>query len=958
MSKDSISTKQDLDDFNEVTAQFVNYFLYNRSFKMGCDIQNSRCGTQLFEINSSEFTTVIESEDFEGRGVTGNKDEPFIYFRVPEKIIFNDERLDALFIKQNFLGKVIDIKTLNKYIDRTIDIFFVGKKIPSDEISMVLMERYFIIKLPKKYDQFNGNLYLVSRYYFKDFIVRGNILNYDNSFLEGLDNAEYDSIVFINGKLSLINSHYTEQVNGTKVRLTAIDPELDTLTKDQLDNIPFEILFIKNLNNYNKIELHNGYLEIEGRFIAPIPTNNIYLFNNRYFTRLGITQVSGNIYKCNNIDTENLRLYYYYDKEAYADDSYMYYDHFQWFWDEYKPKVYNWILQPHNLPNMISKFKLFTTEISCRDYEYILENDNVYLNLKNYNDYLYESTRKMIKYDAELLQTYYSMLCNKFKNYENKRTSVFIPKKSSDRDYFLRKDTKDVTKDDISMTKVFHCNCLKFEYPNPNNHILLLYLNGVKFNDYSYMMNINGTEYIYIEAENLPEEECTLTIEELDTINREEIVVNRTPSDEYTINFTENAGKFHKEDLRYIKIYKIENSGGVDKITELTNKPKYIEINHTNQTYDNITIKFDKEIDRYSTYRIVNENFYSISRYRSKINGKDLTIYTDNNFRYTKRTEFDNIKDYFRVYRNGRLLPRNAYTISGNSPLEYMVSITNDSNYNKLELFEVEYVPNREIELFYIEDINWVSAYDFISRLTMNKNQNGLYYELLALLIENIVVVSNGRYLEQHTTDAMFQIWSTKGLTIHRTHARYNLSIITKYNPTIYEFIKYVLFDYNNINTKKENYYGEFKNSLMVGGPLYDDEVDCRKPTEYKDKLREMWYDLYMEFLKHNLIDEASPMPEYIAFKYGALINDEGTRIDVEMDNTDHLYWMPLDSTIDYSSEEFLKFQELYYQLLKDLQNFEILYGDEIPDELYEKYKDLFDNNTLLIQLPDYYKFE
>ena len=38
MSKDSISTKQDLDDFNEVTAQFVNYFLYNRSFKMGCDI--------------------------------------------------------------------------------------------------------------------------------------------------------------------------------------------------------------------------------------------------------------------------------------------------------------------------------------------------------------------------------------------------------------------------------------------------------------------------------------------------------------------------------------------------------------------------------------------------------------------------------------------------------------------------------------------------------------------------------------------------------------------------------------------------------------------------------------------------------------------------------------------------------------------------------------------------------
>ena len=134
MSKDSISTKQDLDDFNEVTAQFVNYFLYNRSFKMGCDIQNSRCGTQLFEINSSEFTTVIESEDFEGRGVTGNKDEPFIYFRVPEKIIFNDERLDALFIKQNFLGKVIDIKTLNKYIDITIDIFFVGKKIPSDEI--------------------------------------------------------------------------------------------------------------------------------------------------------------------------------------------------------------------------------------------------------------------------------------------------------------------------------------------------------------------------------------------------------------------------------------------------------------------------------------------------------------------------------------------------------------------------------------------------------------------------------------------------------------------------------------------------------------------------------------------------------------------------------------------------------------------------------------------------------
>ena len=136
-------------------------------------------------------------------------------------------------------------------------------------------------------------------------------------------------------------------------------------------------------------------------------------------------------------------------------------------------------------------------------------------------------------------------------------------------------------------------------------------------------------------------------------------------------------------------------------------------------------------------------------------------------------------------------------------------------------------------------------------------------------------------------------------------------------------------------------------------GFLTDDESDCTDVNI--ERTGELYYDLYQEFLKHNIISIGDPLPEYIAFKYAGLV-DEGLNNSIMIDTTeDQLYWMPLDATME-SEDNLIKIMNLYYKLLDDINELVVIDPDDIPDELYNTYKDLFDNNVLILQVPEYFK--
>ena len=62
---------------------------------------------------------------------------------------------------------------------------------------------------------------------------------------------------------------------------------------------------------------------------------------------------------------------------------------------------------------------------------------------------------------------------------------------------------------------------------------------------------------------------------------------------------------------------------------------------------------------------------------------------------------------------------------------------------------------------------------------------------------------------------------------------------------------------------------------------------------------------------------------------------------------------MPLVATQE-SEENLVKIMNLYYKLLDNINELVVVDPDDIPDQLYKDYKELFDNNVLVLQLPEY----
>lgn len=877
--------------------KYMNYVKTHISYGLMEQQQIARCNLKTITIEQDKTYKNLDKKH-----LTYNNIYNSVYFVAHSDFLTTGERLGRTeMMKLRY--KLFTIKELSKKFQNTIEIFHDGYKIPYDEIRIALFDDYFIVEVPEKYEKYNTLDVLVHTYGFTE-IYKNNEIEISKKKINDDFKNKNDFLVFINHKQSN-NFSIIENEDSYNIRCFE-------------EGETYEIVYIPYLNYYGKSYIENSHINImDVKRKFPIAANNIITFNKGLFINLGLTAKTDGIFKSSLNINDELDLFYVY--KDYDFESAYYNDQYRWL-ATYLDNFMEIINDPDQLPEFAQKFELFRKDISLQDF---LEKH--YTNIDKYN---HDKTNDTIDFCEECLLTFSKFLQDEY-------SDTFITKKyytdlsKIDRASLIRTDNKSEIKEEKYQTE-FKEKMFLIAFSNKKKYPYNIYINGIRFYDYLIEYNEAGYSYVYVRADQIPE----------NAFIEVEVIRTKLSLPKKTLEICDGTDKLIIPKLSEFDFFSNENEyKNISIARPVEDNSRYI---NDDENIKSLEVKDDSLI-------ITFNNPYPIN---TGIEVYNLSFYKE--YKNNTRTESDKgydidlidlescifNKNHIRVFKNGKELPREFYSIefpSEDNDLKYPKIHLNIS-YAIYELITVEYIPDEYEEMYFREKLELDGKVDIlhpegIPEKFMSEDLN--YYTLNGIRV----------------TPYYHKFWCSKGITLYDYNSVYFFTVMMLTNRQFREDLQDFINQYSENKKLLDEYILSLMNGALNERPLHDTDPKVTEP-DYT-RAGKLYADLYQEFLKLNIINDDAIIPEYIIIKYGPLIDAETNVLKIDT-NMKQLYWMPLDANKknDYD-ENTRKIMDLYYQLLDDFESLYIIDPSDIPDDVYEKYKELFMNNCLVLQVPN-----
>lgn len=879
--------------FDKSMDEYIAYFLLNCSYIQNKQIQDSRSNLKIIDVKPED----IQDKRFLKHKCFVDRYDS-VYITLTYDYLTCGERINFKNIRQ-LRYELLDMDTINKLFGNTIDVFHNGIKIPRSELMIALYDNYFVVQLPAKYKTFI-TMNVLMRPYVYDASSNKKVITIKKEDIK--DSNKDEIIVYANGKQ--IRESYSVIEDDTTITITLTVP---TVTL-------FEVVFVRNLKKHGYTSFKNSHIRLldkRGKF--PISVNNILTFNDGYFVNYKLQPKTANYFYSEIPAAESDVFYtlFVYKEEEY--DHNYYDDNYAWF-TEFKDNIMDIINSPEQLPEFVNQFYLFNREISLSDYL-----ENKYTNLLDYN---IDMAKQTLLYNDELICKVYECIFKNISYISVERKFLYM--KDYDLANYLRYNNKAENTDPNKQVD-FISGMYLFQIPNINKYNINIYIDGIRYFDFRYDDYVADIQNIYLKSSRI-KKSSVIEFEYIKTPYTDVRKVNILGSNTniLSISNAKEVGLINSIiEEKYIEVFNNNNS-------------IYTNIPLTNVTYDAVEdvlhIESSTKFKEGSMYTVSNNNFCKIFKFDTRRRGEGFTAELEGLFATTIT------KNSFRVYKNGRELSSDVITnvTWGGTAVDGITTITLDIRYTIYELIEIEYIPE-------------ITETVFSKKLLASDGKVDLYNNTFGKIGKNFITECNQYYIlnGRRVLPENYKRWCAKGMTLSGLKSQKNFAIKHFNNKLLEEMMTQF---YNFYETSCNKLFSKYVVGIMEGS-LTDTEDDCTDVNI--ERTGELYYDLYQEFLKHNIIDTGDNLPEYIAFKYKGLI-DEGLNNTIMIDNNeDQLYWMPLDASMT-SDESLLNILGLYYKLLQDVHSVQVVNPTDIPEELYEKYKELFNNNVLVLQVPNF----
>lgn len=885
---------------NEALDKYMTYFSTNLAYGLLEQQQLARAAVNVKEIEEVKKKEIIKNRTYEQIGQS-------IYLRIPLQFLIAGERIIQRNMK-NIRYQLLTLTEIVKHFGNSIDIFVDGLKVPFKDIRIALYEDYFVAEIPKRYENYK-TINAFMRGYVLDITSTTNTITLDKRTLNSVDKNSF----IIYGDGSQINDYSVTESGNNIIIKTSKSASL------------YEVTYLRYLNKLENISLVNNHIDItDNKRKFPIAAGNIITYLNGKFINLELEAKTDGIFKAVNPISGSFTLYYFYKEYDFEDANYD--DDYAWFARYNSDTFMNIVNNPSLLPDFINHHELYREDISLQDFV-----KNKYNDINVYNK---DKTLSTINYNEECFITFLDYVYNAFYNNDNLGTiSEIFDMSTLGKDNWIRKTNRN---DMINPQNYidFKIEMVLFKIPNREKNTLCIYVDGIKIYDNYVMFWESDTNYLYINS-SMIEEDSIIEIEKIKCNHsslKETLIIGDGTKTIKLTDVTTSGFYTNEKDLDFFVLAESYNSSDTKFV------PSNISFNSVVYDKENDTITFTLNMitSINTVYKLYNTNYTQTFQTdtRTESSGYDITLTGMG----VSVTDVNN----FRCFKNGKELPRKYWTLTFPSKTNNLTDpqVHFDVKYGIYEHLDITYSPTKYVEATFIDELDRNGLVDLLNTTGHEKEyiSNHGYYTL------------NGeRFYSKNFTN-----WCSKGISLHDLDNTKYFTIVYKDNGKLLSS----LTDYLNAYVKNPKELDQYILQLMHS--KLDDSINIgldepNPPITEIDTTRQkkLYYDLYNEFLKLNIINSEAKMPEYIILKYGALVDEKTDIIKIDA-NTTQYKWMPLDAnTQDANMENIVKILDLYYQLL---DNWEYIYSisrDEIPDEVYETYKDLFDNNVLVLQMPD-----
>lgn len=564
-------------------------------------------------------------------------------------------------------------------------------------------------------------------------------------------------------------------------------------------------------------------------------------------------------------------------------------DYIEWYKNNISPNVVK-ELNAGTAPSLIKDFTNCNVDTTPKPADISRKDGNVYNT---------EIINKLIKYDPEIFSAYIETYV---KHRDNYTKTYFLDMNIYDYIGMTRDNSNDVPLDKYHENFAFPM--VLFTINNPTNRPFKVYVDGVCLYRHIVVKRCFGIDYIYVRKNKITPMTCV----EIEYLN----------CDKNQIMFDvliEEDGQFTMPEK-----YDFERYRGVIDIFNIdTSKVVHTDI----ISYENGIVRINNNGKR-GLYKVVLNNTIVLSDYVVNSRVMETIMFNLTNFKYIN-IDLDKI----RVFKNGKYIPRKYYTIELPTDANGLIypKINVQCKCFMSEHIAVEYSPFKTSDL-YEEDI-----IDEYGKIFVEKDTIGYP------LTDNIdSFFLNGRKL------------NASNFKLHSSNAMELLNVLSRKHLTVQfkeDFIANTNFpDFTDMYKTSVNRYDDFKKSLITGSRVNDMETDVLE-KDY-NIMRDLYWDLYNEYLKRSIVDFGGDIPDYIAIKYADLVDlNDMVLIDCS-EQMNH--WMPLDASLQAEEQMDLLLQ-LYDDMLNELMNMEKIEPYELSKEQIERYKALANKNVWVVDL-------
>lgn len=795
------------------------------------------------------------------------------YNFIPYRGSLLDERI------KKYVYPSLDVKTLQDVLDtlnslgfskNTMDVYFDGEKVNNKKLKLIWEYNNFIFMTEEE----PLDVTVIVREYIKDFsVVDTNKIIIDKES-KGLYNSSF-KLVFANG---LKTNNYTE-TNNEDGTITL------TINDDGCEHA--ELVLMKKYAETVNVPAGSGWIDIRPNSKLAINENNMLVFMNGMLTNVTYSRKGNSYFKINEYGNYNKEIILCHDERA--EENVISYGNIDW----YKANISSNIpkeLNDNTAPTFIKYFTNCNIDTTCNSADRIG---------KNAKGYLTDIINEVIDYDPENFIQYINSY---LKDRDNYTKSYVVSLNEYDYNNYIRNDNSDVPKY-ANNPETFTFPMVMVTIDNPENRPFKLYVDGVAMfrNIKSYYSM--GKTYIYFRRSKV----LANSYIEIEVYNAE-----RERYEEEIIVDTTGLYKVRYKELQRVKdlisVYKSTDEG------ELT------EVNFTITDNNEINVGQNKS----GLYKIVINN---------------AIIYAEHviNCRFMESISFDvpnhslsiYDKDYYRLYKNGKLIPSKYWDITFPDDGIGTPNVTVNCKAHMSEQFCLEFNPYKVREL-YGED-----AIDNYGRIRLD--QDTLEGYPLATSIQAIYL--NGRKLNHHN------------IIQNSSNTMELVNVLSTNNFTV--LLKEDFDNYTNFPDFKDTYLNGFSSfddyikEIMAGSLINNIEQNVLEKDF--DIMRDLYWDLYNEYLKNNIVDFGlHGVPDYIAIKYADLVNHEDI---IYIDCSEQMnHWMPLDATMT-TTENMERITNLYDELLLGIRESGQLTATIADTTDMQKYKELTDKNIIVIDL-------